>query len=81
MISVQQALKIIELNSKTILYETISLVYSIGYCLNQDIKSLIYMPLFNQSAMDGYALNYNANNSSYKIIAEIKAGSACKIFL
>lgn len=77
MISVKQALNIIENKSKPISNSIIDVKHSVGCCLNQEIISKIDMPPFNQSAMDGYALNYDISLSSYNIIGEVKAGDDC----
>ena len=46
---------------------------ALGFVLAEDVISPINMPPFRQSAMDGYALNIH-EDSSYKIIDEVKAG-------
>ena len=74
MISVKQALNIIENESKPLSNNIIDVKNSVGCCLNQDIISKIDMPPFNQSAMDGYALNYDISLTTYNIIGEVKAG-------
>ena len=82
MISVIQALNIIENESTLLSNDNINVRESIGYCLNQKIISTIDMPPFDQSAMDGYALNYDISISNYNIIGEVKAGDDCsKIIL
>ncbi|TYP74326.1 molybdopterin molybdotransferase MoeA [Aquimarina intermedia] len=51
----------------------VSLEDALGYSLAEDIISLIDMPPFRQSSMDGYAINIG-DSSNYKVIGEIKAG-------
>ena len=74
MITVEEAFKLVQNNitpnEKTI---SIELNNSLGYVLASNVFSLINMPPFRQSAMDGYALNLH-DKSNYKIIDEIKAG-------
>lgn len=53
--------------------EDIPLQDALGYVLSEDIISPIHMPPFNQSAMDGYALNLQDSNE-YILIDEVKAG-------
>lgn len=75
MVTVNEALNnIISFTSPLEKYRT-SLIKSIGYFLSDDIVSPIHMPPFRQSAMDGYAINFN-HSKSYKLIGEIKAGDS-----
>jgi len=53
----------------------IPLKRALGYVLSADILSPIYMPPFDQSAMDGYALKL-AETLEYKLVGEVQAGSA-----
>lgn len=73
MIHVDDALeRILKSISKTEI-TSIELSKSTGFVLADDVVSPIHMPPFDQSAMDGYALNEN-NSDSYQIIGEIQAG-------
>lgn len=56
----------------------ISIEDSLDYVLAEDVCSLIDMPPFPQSAMDGYALRLH-DSLEYAIIGEVKAGDD-KIF-
>lgn len=74
MISVKEALTIV----KTYIQPTpdtdiIRLSEANGAILSKDVISPIDMPPFRQSAMDGYALNPNEDNS-FELIDEVKAG-------
>lgn len=74
MISVKQAIKIVEQNIvETKAFKTLNLESAIGYFLFKDIISPINMPPFHQSAMDGYAISFH-NQTNYKVIDEVKAG-------
>jgi len=74
MISVEQAIKIVEKNiTATQDFKTIRLENAIGYFLFKDIISSINIPPFHQSAMDGYAISLH-NQTNYKVIDEVKAG-------
>jgi len=76
MISIEEAIKLVKLHSKSLLKETRKSVEKAGgYFLFKDIFSPINMPPFRQSAMDGYALNLHGN-LSYKLIGEVKAGDS-----
>lgn len=76
MISVPQALSIVKDKIRAT-KQVVSLPVdaSLGYILAEDVLSPINMPPFNQSAMDGYAVN-GALESSYNLIGEVQAGSA-----
>ena len=74
MISIEQAISTVKANSKPLMTSTIKLVEKAGgYILSQDVMSPINMPPFNQSAMDGYALNIH-DSATYQLIGEIQAG-------
>ena len=76
MITVEEAIKIIDLNSslnhKT---EDKKIALCEGLVLSKDITSPINMPPFRQSAMDGYAINMHDSNK-YSLIGEVKAGDS-----
>jgi len=57
MISFEEALKLISENSSVLESEIISLSESNGRILSEDIISPISVPTFDNSAMDGYAVN------------------------
>ena len=74
MISIEEAIKAVKINKelgKEVFIETSK---SLGFITSDAIYSPINMPPFKQSAMDGYAINFNGNVNEYKIIGEIKAG-------
>ncbi len=78
MISVTEAQKmLLESISKGKIIE-IDVRNSLGYLLAQDFAAPIDLPPFSNSAMDGYAFDYNeihfTKNYGLKIIGEIKAG-------
>ena len=70
--NINKKLKIIKINFKR----------SLGRYLAEDIKSSINIPPKNNSAVDGFAINYsqqiNNPNLNYKIISEINAGDVFK---
>lgn len=79
MISVEDALisvkTQIEPTKKTVL---ISLEKALGFILAEDILSPINMPLFNQSAMDGYAIK-GIQDTRFTLVGEVQAGNSEKI--
>jgi len=74
MISVEEAISKVENNFDVLETEFIHVKDALGRVLATDIISPINMPPFKQSAMDGYAINFDPNISSYEIIDEIQAG-------
>jgi molybdopterin molybdotransferase len=80
MISVQEAMDVLNANipSKTII--NLPLERAFNHCLAKDIQSPIHMPPFRQSIMDGYALNLHAS-LSYVLKGEIKAGDGHQVAL
>ncbi|WP_047418314.1 gephyrin-like molybdotransferase Glp [Cellulophaga sp. Hel_I_12] len=74
MISSEKALALVlSHSSKGFRTREISLSDALDYVLAADVISLIDMPPFRQSAMDGYALKIGETNS-YKILGEVQAG-------
>jgi molybdopterin molybdotransferase len=74
MISVEEALRLVEEYSQPLKAKVLSLQNFTGKFLAEDVFSPINMPPFNQSAMDGYALHYSDQIESYTVIGEIAAG-------
>ncbi|MCT4624702.1 MAG: molybdopterin molybdotransferase MoeA, partial [Schleiferiaceae bacterium] len=73
MISVEEALQIID-NAIVLSKPKIMAVHSsLGCVLANDVLSPIYMPPFAQSAMDGYAVRFNGA-ACFSLKGEIKAG-------
>lgn len=77
MLSYNEAFAIIEnefaqINLQT---ESVTLMESINRALAEDIISDIDQPPFDNTAMDGIAIKYNPEISSWKIIGEISAGN------
>lgn len=77
MISKEEALNLILNTVKPIGTETVSLENSLDMVLADDIYSKDYLPPFNKSAMDGYAIKSSdttKENLTFNIIKTIKAG-------
>lgn len=78
LISIDEALALIQAQTRTLASETLPL----GECLNrylaQAIISEVNLPGFSQSAVDGYAIHSaseNLQNAAFSVMGEIKAGS------
>jgi molybdopterin molybdotransferase len=81
MISISEAISIVENNSEPLLKQTKKSVEKAGgYHLFEDIYSPINMPPFRQSAMDGYALHLH-EDLTYTLIGEVQAGDASRLQL
>ncbi|WP_159022866.1 gephyrin-like molybdotransferase Glp [Formosa sp. L2A11] len=80
MISVQQALHIIDSTMISQHIKKVKISKSLGFILAEDISAPINMPSFRQSAMDGYAIIWS-DKTDYKVTEESKAGDAKQITL
>ena len=83
MITTEKAFNLIKKNiNKKLKISKITLKKSLGRYLAEDIKSNINIPPQNNSAVDGFAINYsqqtNNPNLNYRIISEINAGDIFK---
>jgi molybdopterin molybdotransferase len=77
MTNIQDAFNIINQTVKKAAPICIPLNQSLGFVLSKEIHSEIHMPPFNQSAMDGYAINsinLDLSEIKFKLMGEIKAG-------
>ena len=75
-ICIDEALKIIELNVKKVSVEIIPIENTQNRICATDIYATLSLPTFNNSAMDGYGVKLNNNNSKVKVIDTILAGSS-----
>lgn len=75
MITVEKALEILKSETAPLAGEWKSLGESNGHVLAESILSPIDMPSFDQSAMDGYAINAVEGRKIYNVISEVAAGS------
>lgn len=80
MVSVEEALNIIAENTTMLQNVTLPLSRTKGMVLSQDIYSPIDLPPFDQSAMDGYAINIHPEKE-YTIIGEVAAGDGKEVAL
>ena len=88
LISIDQALALILEKIQLSGTETLALNTALNRYLAEDIFSTIQLPLFSQSAVDGYALNsadpletYLEANSQFTLIGEIRAGQSAELTL
>lgn len=80
MIKVEDAIAIIEANSKKMSTKLIPVSKALGYVLAEKVISPINMPPFRQSAMDGYAFTHSIKHQ-YDIVGTSKAGDHSNIKL
>ena len=80
MIKVEDAIAIIEANSKKMSTKLIPVSKALGYVLAEKVISPINMPPFRQSAMDGYAFTHSIRHQ-YDIIGTSQAGDHSNIKL
>jgi molybdopterin molybdotransferase len=80
MISVQEAMDILNEHIPTSKSVKLPLESALNYYLAENVYSPMHMPPFRQSIMDGYALNLQ-NSLTYLLKGEIKAGDGHQIDL
>ena len=51
------------------------------HILAEDIVASLNLPPFRQSAMDGYAVNFNEGDTQFEVVGEISAGSSLQFTL
>lgn len=84
LITVDQALELILQHTQVLATERLKLNQALNRYLAEDIYSGINLPLFSQSAVDGYALCTQAAiepESEFQLIGEIRAGQQDKLQL
>src|SRR5690554_1214001 len=74
MISVTEARRILSENSERAEKTTVSLQKSRGRILAEDVYSPIDVPSFDNSAMDGYAMEFDGKRSEWELEGVIQAG-------
>jgi len=80
MIEVKEALEIVAANSNVMPTQKIKVQKARGYVVAETIYSLISMPPFRQSAMDGYAFTHSIRHQ-YDIVGISQAGDHSNIKL
>ena len=84
LITVDQALDLILEKTQTLATERLTLSRALNRYLAEDIYSNINLPLFSQSAVDGYAICAQSAiepYSEFKLIGEIQAGHSSELQL
>ena len=84
LITVDQALELILQHTQVLATERLKLNQALNRYLAEDIYSGINLPLFSQSAVDGYALCTQSAiepESEFQLIGEIRAGQQDEIEL
>jgi molybdopterin molybdotransferase len=83
MISVKEAKQLVFDNTGPLAPVTLSLQRAAHHVLAEDVFSVVDIPAFNQSSMDGYALQYGSNGNKRRILVkgEIPAGAASSSML
>jgi molybdopterin molybdotransferase len=77
MIEVEQALSLIDANATVLEVEQLAVGAALrGRVLAKAVLAPADLPSFRQSSMDGYALCYKADASSYEVVGEVAAGSS-----
>ena len=77
LITVDQALDLIRDKTQVLATENLKLNQALSRYLAEDVYSSINLPLFSQSAVDGYALSAPSTiepNRSFALVGEIQAG-------
>ena len=80
MVSVKDAIRLVKTNLPDKTEEVVDLANSLHSILSEDVISKINMPPFNQSSMDGYAINHSQEIKTYTLIGEIAAGDSGNAF-
>jgi molybdopterin molybdotransferase len=80
MITFKEAKQILKENPLPKKSETRSLEKGFGLILAEEVRACLDVPLFDNSAMDGYAL-ISDGASSFKLIGEVKAGDVAHVAL
>lgn len=90
MVTISQALKLIDNQVKQSQTEKVQLAKMVGRVLAEQIHAAVDLPPFRQSAMDGYAIHYLTDQKNYTIKGELpaarsdtfelKPGEAIRIF-
>ena len=84
LISVDQALQLIFEHSTPLAAEILLLGQALNRYLSEDIYSDLNLPIFSQSAVDGYALCVKTDipaQSCFELVGEIRAGQAAEMEL
>ncbi len=84
LISIDQALSFIQQHSQALGTEDLALHAALNRYLALDVNSSINLPMFSQSAVDGYAIHADdviEAGSTFELIGEIRAGQCADVVL
>lgn len=83
MVSVKEAKGLIQLHTKPLQPIRIDLQEAIGFTLAEDVYAPVNVPLFSQSAMDGYCFRFDdfLSSNALTIRGEIQAGNPAYLSL
>lgn len=84
LISIDQALSFIQQHSQALGTEDLALHAALNRYLALDVNSSINLPMFSQSAVDGYAIHADdviEADSTFELIGEIRAGQCADVVL
>lgn len=76
MISVQEAKQSLQENIFTTHSMRVSLNDALGLVVSEEVKAVVSVPPFDNSAMDGYAIKYDEARTSYTVSHIIQAGES-----
>ena len=76
MISVQEAKQSLQENIFTTHSMRVSLNAALGLVVSEEVKAVVSVPPFDNSAMDGYAIKYDEARTSYTVSHIIQAGES-----
>ncbi len=82
LMSYDEAIKIVLENVEKIGWERVTFTQALGRLLAKDVVSDVDLPLFDNSAMDGYAVRYEdlkAPETKLKVIGEVSTGNVAHI--
>lgn len=83
MIAVQEVFEILEGKARTLAPQPLPLLACLDMVAAQHIDAPVDVPVFDNAAMDGYAIRYEdyINDVPIQVIHEIQAGSAAAVYL
>jgi molybdopterin molybdotransferase len=84
MITIEKAKELVQKQEVRIVSQKVLIKDALDYVLSENVFAVIDLPPFPQSAVDGYAVNYediNGENTFIKVTGEVAAGNTQKITL
>ena len=78
MINVEEAIQLVHENVQLSEIIEVDLDCAVGHVLAEDLVCNLNLPQFDQSAIDGYAIQFS-DNRKHALIGEIKAGDSATI--